>query len=57
VQFVRTVVVVKTDDRLVNTGLTVVVGVLDASLFGNLAEHVDGDTIDEAVDRCPSKVQ
>ena len=26
-------------------------------LFGSLAEYVDGDTIDEAIDRCTSQVQ
>jgi hypothetical protein len=33
---------------------------LATSLFGRLAElaeYVDGDTIHETVDRCPSKVQ
>jgi len=35
-------------------------GTLPESLFGRLAElaeYVDGDAIDETVDRCPSKVQ
>ena len=27
------------------------------TLFGSLAEYVDGDTIDEAIDRCTSQVQ
>ena len=30
---------------------------LASSLFGNLAEHIDRDTINQPVDRCPSKVQ
>jgi len=37
-----------------------VVSVLVKTLFGRLAElaeYIDGDAIDEPVDRCPSKVQ
>jgi hypothetical protein len=30
---------------------------LNRTLFGNLAEHVDGDTINQPVDWCPSKIQ
>jgi len=27
------------------------------TLFGSLAEYVDGDAIDEAMDRCPGQVE
>ena len=30
---------------------------LDASPFGSLAEYVDGDAIDEAIDRCDQALQ
>lgn len=29
----------------------------DRTLFGSLAEHIDSDAIDEAVNRCLGKVQ
>jgi hypothetical protein len=43
----------------VTTPLTDVLwrNLLDGTLFGSLAEYVDGDAIDEAMDRCAGQVQ
>ena len=36
---------------------TLIVAVLASSLFCRLAECIDSDAVDEAVDRCPDEVQ